>query len=226
MVSHDPMARLFRFSQRHRMPQLPLCYNPCSCIQEIDPTQRWSPRFEKAPDSPSFPSACHLAIGRLRRQFVAAVRRPAASPTGLSSPTPSAAASTSSMRRLMCFRAAWPDCRRQYSWNDGGDAQPGRNPGFQRQQSPLFRQPVQHHQQPVGNQRRAGDLTGNTESFVVSPDSSIAYVAVPTAPVVGQSQGAIELISSMAEGFWARSTSVGPLPVDQQQRQPDSGVQF
>jgi hypothetical protein len=43
----------------------------------------------------------------------------------------------------------------------------------------------------------AGNLTlpGFTESFVVSPDSNTAYVAVPTARVVGQSPGAIEVIS-------------------------------
>ena len=40
-----------------------------------------------------------------------------------------------------------------------------------------------------------GTLPGATESFVVSPDSTTAYVAVPTAPVVGQSQGAIEVVS-------------------------------
>ena len=38
-------------------------------------------------------------------------------------------------------------------------------------------------------------LPGMTESFVVSPDSSTAYVAVPTAPVVGQSPGVVEVIS-------------------------------
>ena len=43
----------------------------------------------------------------------------------------------------------------------------------------------------------AGQVTlpGMTESFVVSPDSSTAYVAVPTAPVVGQSPGVVEVIS-------------------------------
>ena len=40
-------------------------------------------------------------------------------------------------------------------------------------------------------------LPGGTESFVVSPDSSAAYVAVPapTVPVVGQSPGVIDVIS-------------------------------
>jgi len=38
-------------------------------------------------------------------------------------------------------------------------------------------------------------LPGMTESFVVSPDSSAAYVAVPTAPVVGQSPGIVSAIS-------------------------------
>jgi hypothetical protein len=38
-------------------------------------------------------------------------------------------------------------------------------------------------------------LPGKTESFVVSPDSSTAYVAVPTAPVVGQSPGIVDAIS-------------------------------
>jgi hypothetical protein len=39
-------------------------------------------------------------------------------------------------------------------------------------------------------------LPGMTESFVVSPDSSVAYVAVPTAKVVGQpSPGVVEVVS-------------------------------
>jgi hypothetical protein len=38
-------------------------------------------------------------------------------------------------------------------------------------------------------------LPGMTESFVVSPDSSTAYVAVPTAPVPGQSPGVVEVVS-------------------------------
>src|SRR5208337_3196466 len=39
-------------------------------------------------------------------------------------------------------------------------------------------------------------LLGMTESFVVSPDSSTAYVAVPTAYVTGQpDSGVIEVIS-------------------------------
>jgi hypothetical protein len=38
-------------------------------------------------------------------------------------------------------------------------------------------------------------LPGLTESFVVSPDSSAVYVAVPTAPVIGQSPGIVEGIS-------------------------------
>jgi hypothetical protein len=36
-------------------------------------------------------------------------------------------------------------------------------------------------------------LPGMTQSFVVSPDSSTAYIAVPTAPVVGQSPGIIDI---------------------------------
>jgi hypothetical protein len=38
-------------------------------------------------------------------------------------------------------------------------------------------------------------LPGMTQSIVVSPDSSTAYVAVPTAPVVGQSPGVVDAIS-------------------------------
>jgi hypothetical protein len=38
-------------------------------------------------------------------------------------------------------------------------------------------------------------LPGLTESFVVSPDSSTAYVAVPTAQVTGQSPGVVEVIA-------------------------------
>ena len=41
-------------------------------------------------------------------------------------------------------------------------------------------------------------LPGYTESFVVSPDSSTAYVAVPSAKVVGESPGAIEIVSLLA----------------------------
>jgi hypothetical protein len=39
------------------------------------------------------------------------------------------------------------------------------------------------------------DLPGITQSFAVSPDSSTAYVAVPTATVTGQSPGVIDVIS-------------------------------
>jgi hypothetical protein len=38
-------------------------------------------------------------------------------------------------------------------------------------------------------------LPGFTESFVVSPDSLTAYIAVPTAPVVAQSPGAVEVLN-------------------------------
>jgi len=38
-------------------------------------------------------------------------------------------------------------------------------------------------------------LPGFTESFVVSPDSLTAYIAVPTASVVGQSPGAVEILN-------------------------------
>lgn len=38
-------------------------------------------------------------------------------------------------------------------------------------------------------------LPGLTESFVVAPDSSTAYVAIPTASVVGQQPGLVEAIS-------------------------------
>lgn len=44
-------------------------------------------------------------------------------------------------------------------------------------------------------------LGGYTESFVVSPDSSAAYVAVPTAAVVGQSPGLIRVINLSAGVF-------------------------
>jgi hypothetical protein len=45
-------------------------------------------------------------------------------------------------------------------------------------------------------------LPGYTESFVVSPDSSIAYIAVPNAPNVGgQSQGAIEIVGLNSGGL-------------------------
>jgi hypothetical protein len=38
-------------------------------------------------------------------------------------------------------------------------------------------------------------LPGFTESFVVSPDSQTAYVAVPTAPVVAQSPGVVQVLN-------------------------------
>jgi hypothetical protein len=44
-------------------------------------------------------------------------------------------------------------------------------------------------------------LPGFTESFVVSPDSSTAYAAVPTAAVVGQSPGAVKVISLSTATF-------------------------
>jgi hypothetical protein len=47
------------------------------------------------------------------------------------------------------------------------------------------------------NEATGGHVTlpGLTESFVVSPDGSAAYIAVPTAPVIGQSPGVIDVIS-------------------------------
>jgi len=46
-------------------------------------------------------------------------------------------------------------------------------------------------------------LPGFTESFVVSPDSLTAYVAVPTAPVVSQSPGVVEAINLNTGGITA-----------------------
>ena len=48
-----------------------------------------------------------------------------------------------------------------------------------------------------GGENASGGITlpGFTESFVVSPDSLTAYVAVPTAPVVGQSPGAVVVLN-------------------------------
>lgn len=42
-------------------------------------------------------------------------------------------------------------------------------------------------------------LPGMTQSFVISPDSSTLYIAVPTAPVVGQSPGVVD-VASMGSG--------------------------
>jgi hypothetical protein len=44
-------------------------------------------------------------------------------------------------------------------------------------------------------------LPGFTESIVVSPDSLTAYVAVPTASVVGQSPGAVEILNLNTGGI-------------------------
>ena len=54
-------------------------------------------------------------------------------------------------------------------------------------------------------------LPGVTESIVVSPDGSAAYVAVPTAPVIGQSPGVIDVIS-LASG--ARTAEVSCPPIN------------
>jgi hypothetical protein len=53
-------------------------------------------------------------------------------------------------------------------------------------------------------------LPGVTESFVVSPDGSAAYVAVPTAPVIGQSPGIIEVIS-LSSGTMAAEIRCPPV---------------
>ena len=55
-------------------------------------------------------------------------------------------------------------------------------------------------------------LPGMTESFVVSPDSSSVYIAVPvpTTPVVGQSQGVVEVIS-LSSGTVTNTISCPPL---------------
>ena len=44
-------------------------------------------------------------------------------------------------------------------------------------------------------------LPGFTESMVVSPDSLTAYIAVPTASVVGQSPGAVEIVNLNTGGI-------------------------
>src|ERR1035438_9895660 len=51
-------------------------------------------------------------------------------------------------------------------------------------------------------------LPGMTESFVAAPDSSVAYVAIPTAPVVGQSPGLVEVTSLTTGSF----TGEAPVP--------------
>jgi hypothetical protein len=44
-------------------------------------------------------------------------------------------------------------------------------------------------------------LPGFTESFVVSPDSQTAYIAVPTATVVGQNPGVVKILNLNNGGF-------------------------
>lgn len=60
------------------------------------------------------------------------------------------------------------------------------------------------------------NLPGMTESFVVSPDSSSAYVAVPTAPVIGQSPGVVEVIGLSNGAFTGQAAvpSVHYLSID------------
>ena len=53
-------------------------------------------------------------------------------------------------------------------------------------------------------------MPGLTESFVVSPDSSTAYVAVPTAQVGGQSPGVVDAIS-LSSGAVTATISCPPL---------------
>jgi hypothetical protein len=59
-------------------------------------------------------------------------------------------------------------------------------------------------------------LAGMTESFLISPDSSTAYVALPTAPVIGQSPGvvAVFLMSSASFTGQADVPSVHYLAID------------
>ncbi len=52
---------------------------------------------------------------------------------------------------------------------------------------------INNANESVGNSKLT--LPGLTESFVVSPDSSTAYVALPTAPAVGQSPGVVEVVA-------------------------------
>jgi hypothetical protein len=55
-----------------------------------------------------------------------------------------------------------------------------------------------------------GHFAGGTESIVVSPDNSVAYAAVPTAPVVGQSPGVVEVLS-LATGTVAAQITCPPI---------------
>jgi len=65
---------------------------------------------------------------------------------------------------------------------------PGSNPQFPENQFTIINN---------ASETAAGHVTlpGMTESFVVSPDSSTAYVAVPTARVIGPSPGVVGVIS-------------------------------
>ena len=100
--------------------------------------------------------------------------------------------------RQCCKRYAWapiPDFRGDCSGHDGGHAQPGPDAGFQ----PRQRSTISENQFTIINNASESAafhliLPGMTESIVVSPDSSTAYVAVPNFPVTGQSPGAIGVI--------------------------------
>ena len=51
-----------------------------------------------------------------------------------------------------------------------------------------------------------------TESFVVSPDSTTAYVAIPNAPVVGQNPGYIQVVN-LDQGVRSQARSISLRPI-------------
>ena len=64
-------------------------------------------------------------------------------------------------------------------------------------------------------------LPGMTESLVVSPDSSAAYIAVPTAKVIGQSPGIVDVLA-LSSGTVSGQANVpcGSLSFDRQRWRP------
>ena len=185
--------------QRVRRGHFFLCYNPCSCIQVIIPLEVGVQSLKRALILLSF-----LLLATLTWMSCGSAASPSTKTSGVKyrafiTNNVSSGTAVASIDIL----DAQNDIRPPVSPISAGNT-----PGMMvvtpnRAQTLVFSgngtQFSDNSLSAINNasEQNAGhiSLPGMTESFVVSPDSSAAYVAVPTAPVVGQSPGIVEAIA-------------------------------
>ena len=175
----------------------PLCYNPCSCIQVIIRHEVGVPGLRKALILLFFLLPASLVWLSCGGSSSSSTQEPAVSNTAPLSPITSQPVPGRCVYRRCGKRSRGPllpDFRRQYSGNDGGHAQPGPDPGLQRQRHAILRQPVHHHQQRQRIRCLSPDLAWHDRELRRFAGQLHRLCCRAHRPVVGQSPGAIGVI--------------------------------